>query len=51
MNAGFEQLRAADCTSCRVTKDKSSYWHPQLYFRDAETGMFEQVEPQGGMNP
>jgi len=51
MTSGFEELRAGECTSCRVKMDKSSYWHPQLYFRDDGTGMYEQVEPNGGMNP
>ncbi|KAF7551486.1 hypothetical protein G7Z17_g4985 [Cylindrodendrum hubeiense] len=39
----------ADCTSCRVTQDKSAYWHPALYFKDSDTGEFELVEQVGGM--
>ncbi|KAJ4024395.1 hypothetical protein NW752_002964 [Fusarium irregulare] len=44
-----EQLLDADCTSCRVTQDKSAYWHPSLYFEDSETGKFELVDQVGGM--
>ncbi|CAF3487852.1 hypothetical protein SNK03_012008 [Fusarium graminearum] len=44
-----EQLLGADCTSCRVTQDKSSYWHPALYFEDSDTGKFELVPQVGGM--
>jgi len=47
MGSGFKELRAGNCSSCVVQIDKSSYWHPQLYFRDAETGMFEEVIPEG----
>ncbi|PKS10707.1 hypothetical protein jhhlp_002464 [Lomentospora prolificans] len=49
INSGFDQLAAGDCTSCRVKQDKSAYWHPQLYFKDAATGEFEEVKPLGGM--
>ena len=55
MIAGFSQtsqtsdLLAGDCTSCRVTQDKSSYWHPSLYFEDASTGEYELVNQVGGM--
>lgn len=45
----FDQLAAGDCTSCRVTQDKSAYWHPQLYFRDDTTNQYEEVNPLGGM--
>ena len=44
-----EQLLDADCTSCRVTQDKSAYWHPSLYFEDSKTGKFELVDQVGGM--
>lgn len=44
-----EQLLGADCTSCRVTQDKSAYWHPSLYFEDADTKEFELVDQVGGM--
>lgn len=44
-----EQLLDADCTSCRVTQDKSAYWHPSLYFEDSGTGKFELVDQVGGM--
>jgi hypothetical protein len=42
-------LLAGECTSCRVTQDKSSYWHPSLYFEDAGTGEYELVNQVGGM--
>lgn len=45
----FDDLAAGDCTSCRVTQDKSAYWHPQLYFKDDNTGEYEEVDPLGGM--
>ncbi|KAI5461554.1 hypothetical protein BGZ63DRAFT_404401 [Mariannaea sp. PMI_226] len=44
-----EQLINGDCTSCRVTQDKSAYWHPSLYFQDANTGKYEIVPQTGGM--
>ncbi|KAM0078215.1 hypothetical protein ACKRZS_009740 [Fusarium odoratissimum] len=44
-----EQLLDADCTSCRVTQDKSSYWHPAMYFQDGDSGEFELVPQVGGM--
>ncbi|KAH6893155.1 hypothetical protein B0T10DRAFT_559155 [Thelonectria olida] len=44
-----EDLVNGDCTSCRVTQDKSSYWHPALYFQDSDTGEFELVNQVGGM--
>lgn len=47
--AGTPELLASDCTSCRVTQDKSSYWHPAPYFQDADTGEFEVVNQVGGM--
>ena len=49
MSSLFDDLAAGDCTSCRVTQDKSAYWHPQLYFKDDATGQYEEVEPLGGM--
>lgn len=54
-SAGFSDvsdtaaLLNGDCTSCRVTQDKSSYWHPALYFQDGDTGEFEAVGQVGGM--
>ncbi|CAM1508016.1 Fc.00g048640.m01.CDS01 [Cosmosporella sp. VM-42] len=47
--SGTAELLDGDCTSCRVTQDKSSYWHPAVYFQDADTGEFEIVEQVGGM--
>lgn len=49
MTADTASLLDGDCTSCRVTQDKSSYWHPAMYFKDAATGEFEVVEQVGGM--
>ncbi|KAI8158274.1 hypothetical protein K4K49_004866 [Colletotrichum sp. SAR 10_70] len=48
-SADFAALTGADCTSCRVTQDKSAYWTPALYFQDSATGEFEIVEQVGGM--
>ncbi|KAG9252278.1 uncharacterized protein F5Z01DRAFT_625841 [Emericellopsis atlantica] len=42
-------LVAGDCTSCRVTQDKSAYWTPTMYFKDGDTGELEMVEQVGGM--
>ncbi|ATY61986.1 WSC domain-containing [Cordyceps militaris] len=42
-------LKGGDCTSCRVTQDKSAYWSPSLYFQDTDTGKFELVTQVGGM--
>jgi hypothetical protein len=42
-------LLNGDCTTCRVTQDKSSYWHPVMYFKDASTGELEAVEQVGGL--
>jgi hypothetical protein len=47
--ATTESLLASDCTSCSVSQDKSAYWTPPLYFKDASTGEFEVVEQVGGM--
>ncbi|KAL2760399.1 hypothetical protein ACRALDRAFT_1059783 [Sodiomyces alcalophilus JCM 7366] len=49
MHATYDDLRNGDCTSCRVTQDKSAYWHPSMYFQDGETGQFELVGQVGGM--
>lgn len=49
MDASYQDLRDGDCTSCRVTQDKSAYWHPSMYFQDSDTGEFELVEQVGGM--
>ncbi|ROT38938.1 hypothetical protein SODALDRAFT_275518 [Sodiomyces alkalinus F11] len=49
MHATYDDLRNGQCTSCRVTQDKSAYWHPSMYFQDGETGEFELVEQVGGM--
>ena len=46
--SGYSDLRAANCTSCGVAEDKSSYWTPSLYF-EYSNGSFELVEQVGGM--
>ncbi|CAI4210508.1 unnamed protein product [Parascedosporium putredinis] len=51
LTSGFDQLAGGDCTSCRVKQDKSAYWHPQLYFKDAATGEFEEVKPSAACLP
>lgn len=48
-SATYDELINADCTSCRVKEDKSSYWHSSLYFKDANTGKYEMVTQAGGM--
>ncbi|KAL7823829.1 hypothetical protein V8C26DRAFT_383986 [Trichoderma gracile] len=47
--SGTSELLAGNCTSCRVTQDKSAYWHPALYFQDANTKEYELVPQVGGM--
>jgi len=47
-NVTYDQLLAADCTSCAVQQDKSAYWTPALYFQHAN-GTYELVEQVGGM--
>jgi hypothetical protein len=44
----YDDLRRASCTSCTVTEDKSSYWHPELYFQAAD-GNLTTVDKAGGM--
>ncbi|OAA80561.1 WSC domain-containing protein [Akanthomyces lecanii RCEF 1005] len=48
-SADGSALKGGDCTSCRVTQDKSAYWSPALYFEDKDTGKFELVDQVGGM--
>ncbi|KAG8422665.1 hypothetical protein J3459_010174 [Metarhizium acridum] len=48
-SADTADLLAGDCTSCRVTQDKSAYWTPSIYFQDAKTGDIEIVPQVGGM--
>jgi hypothetical protein len=43
MTSGYDELRAGECTGCRVTEDKSGYWTPQLYFQDDETHEYIEV--------
>lgn len=48
-NVDSAGLQGGDCTSCRVSQDKSSYWTPAMYFEDRDTGKFELVNQVGGM--
>ncbi|PPQ69349.1 hypothetical protein CVT24_001644 [Panaeolus cyanescens] len=48
LNSTFDTLRTSTCTSCLVAQDLSNYWFPKLYFRDPQTGKFEDV-PNGGL--
>jgi len=34
--SNYNDLIAADCTTCQVTEDKSAYWAPGLYFHSNE---------------
>ncbi|KAG9230027.1 hypothetical protein BJ875DRAFT_169743 [Amylocarpus encephaloides] len=43
------QLLSSECTSCEVSQDKSAYWTPAVYFKDAATGKFTLVDQVGGM--
>ncbi|ELR05829.1 hypothetical protein VC83_08801 [Pseudogymnoascus destructans] len=47
--SGSDELLAGDCTSCAVTEDKSAYWTPPMYFKDAATGQYKLVQQVGGM--
>ncbi|KAI0471752.1 hypothetical protein GGR56DRAFT_682008 [Xylariaceae sp. FL0804] len=49
VDADFDSLRAANCTSCIVTEDKSAYWTPPLYFYDYDTQEFTILPQVGGM--
>ena len=47
-SATYADITASNCTSCLVTQDKSSYWHPSLYFLDTTTNQYELVGQVGG---
>ncbi|CAG8956365.1 hypothetical protein HYFRA_00003747 [Hymenoscyphus fraxineus] len=49
ISAKTDELLASTCTSCAVAEDKSAYWHPSVYFKDAATGKFTLVNQLGGM--
>lgn len=49
MTSTIDELLGGDCTSCGVTQDKSAYWTPPMYFKDASTGEFTLVDQVGGM--
>ncbi|KAI5780982.1 hypothetical protein EDC01DRAFT_789999 [Geopyxis carbonaria] len=42
-----ETLLEAACTTCQVTPDKSSYWIPNMYWQDAESGELTAVTTTG----
>ncbi|KAF2198806.1 hypothetical protein GQ43DRAFT_143125 [Delitschia confertaspora ATCC 74209] len=48
MDVTYDDLMDSDCTSCRVTQDKSAYWTPSLHFVHAN-GTVEVVPQVGGM--
>ncbi|KAI9647742.1 hypothetical protein NHQ30_004128 [Ciborinia camelliae] len=48
-SADYDSLLAGECTSCQVSQDKSAYWTPSLYFKNAATGKFQLVQQVGGM--
>ncbi|KFZ20428.1 hypothetical protein V502_03178 [Pseudogymnoascus sp. VKM F-4520 (FW-2644)] len=48
-SSGTDELLAGDCTSCAVTEDKSAYWTPPMYFKNAATGQYKLVDQVGGM--
>ncbi|KAI1084194.1 hypothetical protein F5B20DRAFT_568250 [Whalleya microplaca] len=49
LDATYDDLIGGDCTSCAVKQDKSAYWTPNVYFKDAGTGEYSPVTQVGGM--
>ncbi|KAL3419704.1 WSC domain-containing protein [Phlyctema vagabunda] len=47
INSTYASLQEAECTSCSIQADKSAYWTPQLYYRQA-SGQYVEV-PNSGM--
>lgn len=47
-NSSYDDLRAAECTTCQVTQDHSAYWVPQLYYVH-ENGTYESVDMVTGI--
>ncbi|KAK8062396.1 WSC domain-containing protein [Apiospora hydei] len=43
----YAQTQTATCSTCKVTKDLSSYWVPNLYYH-AQNGSFIPVKQSGG---
>ncbi|KAI9822856.1 MAG: hypothetical protein M1826_000349 [Phylliscum demangeonii] len=46
-NMDYAQARASSCSTCRAPADRSNYWVPSLYFREAN-GSFTSVQQVGG---
>ncbi|KAI9818427.1 MAG: hypothetical protein M1827_000486 [Pycnora praestabilis] len=45
-NSTYETMQEASCTSCEISKDKSGYWTPLLYYEHKD-GTFEEVAAPG----
>lgn len=45
----YAKTQTATCTTCGVSKDKSNYWVPTVYFH-AANGSYISVEQVGGVN-
>lgn len=43
----YADTQKSTCSSCKVTKDKSNYWVPNLYYK-AKNGSFISVGQSGG---
>lgn len=48
VNATFQTLSTAACTSCETSADKSAYWSPTLYYK-YPNGSFLEVPHGGGV--
>ncbi|KAL9127627.1 MAG: hypothetical protein Q9217_003539 [Psora testacea] len=46
ISSTYDDLQLANCTSCGIQADKSTYWTPQLYYQHSN-GKFEEVGNQG----
>ncbi|VDC06984.1 unnamed protein product [Peniophora sp. CBMAI 1063] len=47
LDSTYDELVASDCTTCKVSADKSAYWIPGLYYK-YPNGSFQSVD-HGGM--
>ncbi|GAA6010573.1 hypothetical protein JCM10207_007745 [Rhodosporidiobolus poonsookiae] len=47
LGSTFDDLRASQCSTCRVKQDMSAYWTPQLYFQWAN-GSVSSVDTTSG---
>jgi len=45
----YAEARAAECTSCRVTADRSNYWVPELFYHDSSNNSFTPVDNSGAL--